>query len=253
MRVGRPQEVLSGQTDTIEYRFLDADGAPQTPTNVTVAIESPSGEVLQTATTSGVTISDSLITYQRTWDAANYPPTRSLADTLPADSMPKENRNFGYKATWVITYGGSDYTRLTYFEPVNRHFLSQLSDADLTELFPQLQKQLTDPTNGTFAAWRNKAWEKIAKRVERETGRHPGDTFLPEEFFECHRQRTLQEFFFTISRREGDVFWERYQECKQEADAEYRLAMGMLSMDDNRDKQWGPSEKTRRRLQGVGR
>lgn len=253
MQAGRLQEVASGQVDTIQYRFL-IDGEPDTPSAVSVKIESPGGDELVATTALVGPFADGLITYSRTWDADDYPPTRALADVLPEGTAPKLNRNFGFRATWTITSSGSQvYTRYTYFEPVLRHFLSQLNDDDLVELFPQLKDQLDDPSNGTFAAWRNKAWEKIARLVERETGRHPGDTFAPEEFFECHRQWTLKEFFFTIARREGDIFWDRFKEAKSEAEREYRLVMGSLSMDEDRNSKYKPKERSRRRWQSVGR
>jgi len=216
MRDGQVQEVQVDLTETLVYRWF-TDFAPAAVASAKVTIYSPDGSELVALTATGITISTQTITYSRTWTEATFP------------------KGYGYRAEWEIVVGSTTYYRRTYFDVVLRHFDSQLADADLTDLHPYLADQLPSSVT-TFTAYRRAAWNRIERMAREQTGKHPGDLFRPERFFECHRQWTLALFFFGISRRVDDESWGKYEVCEKAGTAEFQAALARSEVDIGRDK-----------------
>lgn len=187
-----PQCVVQGQEDALYVRLLHPiTEAPITLSGThTITIYNPSNSEVVAATSSGVTASGHTATYTRTWTEATFP--RSYQTTLDARSA---QRQF-YRARWSLNTGA--YLRDTYFEVIRRRFLPQLTDADFTARHPYLSAQLPSGQT-TFAAYRQRTWDRISLLITQRTGRNPGDLYLPETFSLCHEYWTLADFYLNNS------------------------------------------------------
>jgi hypothetical protein len=212
VREGYRQEVMRGVVDTLVHRF-QLDHTDTTPTAVTVGIYSPSGVELVAPPGAALTITfpNEKITISFLW-----PATWELLE--------------GYYAVLTIVAGGVTYTRRLHFDLVAAHFESMLSDEDLVNLYPNLASQLPSGTT-TFRAYRRRAWYRIGRYL-RQAGGFSGGRFLrPDAFYDVHLSWTLREFFLTISRREGDIWWRRMEILENEGREEMRLALQRCSLD----------------------
>jgi len=225
------QSVVQTLSDRLFVRLLDdITAAPITLAGThSVQILDPAGAEVVAATAVGLT-TDSAHTaiYTREWDA----------DTFPRSYDYHNNERDGYRnyyrAVWLLNT--DTYQRVTYFEVIRRRFTSQLTDTDFTDRHPYLTAQLPS-TETTFAAYRQRAWDRIAIAIEQKIERNPGDLYFPEAFSLAHEYATLSDFWLNNSFDGADVSEDKmkHKRAEEQFASAFDVAMSKVLIDTDDD------------------
>lgn len=234
--------MVQAQADSISYR-LQIAGKDTTLTSASLAIHSRGGSELVAST--AATTDGAVATYSRTWDLATF----EVAE--------------GYKAVWSLVHAGGTISRESRFDVVRRVFVSQLADADLTELHPYISNQLPDG-HSDFSVWRNAAWRRIYNRLRKliqtkhATGEYderwhtiwrrshsPGNVFYPEDFFEAHLYLSLGMFFEQSAWETGGEDEAKAKQYIEEGWQHFDSAANSCEIDLNADGNITTSERGR--------
>jgi len=171
------KQIQKGSTASISARLL-LESEPQTITSATVEIRNPSGSVLVPATSTGISgLGTSEVTYIRSWDSSTFP------------------KDVGYKAVWLFTVSGVQYSKETFFNVVPRLLVSDLTDEDIFKEYPHIEDEA--PTTG-LKAWRIACWEEIVAGISStfQNEEALGRIFNPDIFHRSHLYGTLHKFYF---------------------------------------------------------
>lgn len=221
--VGRYPAVVQEQAESLSVRGQDASTmADLTLTSASIVILSPEGGELVASTAASV--SGAVATYSRTWGSSTF------------------RRDLGYRAQWTLLTASSTVKREQYFQVVRRRFLSQLTDADLTDVHPYLATQL--PAAG-LKNHRLRAWDRITERAFQKIQKYPGNAFSPERFREAHFWLTLAEVFFALafdgSETTEDVW--KHKKAESRGLEELDAALSFVDFDGSDDGKLDASEQ----------
>lgn len=250
MSVGRRQYTKQGESQRLSVRLLDENQEPldldALPSHTITVFSNGKSELIP-ETTTGLAIDlvdPSVLHYTRTWDESTF------------------SRKSGYNAEFKLFSGGGAFTRSIRFDVVRRIFRSQLSDQEVFDLYPFIEKQLS--TGETLAAFREQAWKDIENTIRQRWGSivgekglqysfegpydstiYPGDVFYPEDFFDAHLELTAGFFFrgnaFSSSPTSED--WARYQDSMERGRIYLDNALKNVALDLDKDGQIDEREK----------
>lgn len=205
------QKVVQGQTDAITARLL-LDGDPTNLTSATCEIFSPSGSSLATPTP---TVSSEVATVSQAWPSATY------------------ERDYYYRADFVLNYSGGSKLFKVFFDVVKRVFESTLTDQDILDTMPAL----TIPTaTQDFSRFRDFGWRYIERKI---INRIPKGVFLedvakPEDFRDAHYYATVWKIFEARAfDGQGSFNWDSSEKYRVMADQEIMAVMNRMALDSD--------------------
>lgn len=229
-RAGERGAVVYEQTETLKYRMM-LDDAEATVDSAEVAILDRDGSTIVTRTSTGVSVSGSVVTYSRSWSSSLF------------------QREDGYRAVLYITVSAVEYTRNLYFDVIKRAFHSQLCDTDITDSNPYV----TAPKGQTdLSTYRREAWRIISDKLRKRLGTHPGNIFYPEEFFTAHKFLTESRYYFAVAFKGGNSEdWDKYEALKSEGMKEIEQVVSSLAVDEYPEDGKVSAHEKKRNYSGV--
>lgn len=187
--LGRPQDLLVGVSETLWYRpTLDGDVVTIADSPApTITVTDPDGSSVAITETPAKSGTDKLY-LTRTWVAA----------TTPTNYLKP------YKAVWSFAVGSTTYNQVQYFFLLGNLFISQVVEADITNLDPVIQNQ-AGQGSGSLATWIREAWGDIWDMVWSMTHMHPS-RWPSDRFRNAHiEQAKFRIYEYTLTRQPNDA------------------------------------------------
>jgi hypothetical protein len=170
-----PELLERGRNNTITCPvYRDGVLVAPTPAGSTVTVKKPDGTTLVAPT---VTVVDSVATA-----------------IVTSAALSGQAFAFGYRVEWsLVLASGSPRTLDNLASVVRRALFPVITDLDLTELHPDLSRQLPDGT-ASFQTWIDAAWNMTQTRLIAK-GNRPNLIIEPYALREYLRNRTLHLIF----------------------------------------------------------
>jgi hypothetical protein len=187
--VGRPQDILVGVPQTLQWR-VTKDGAAATvaasPAPTVESVTNPSGVAVSVAESPA--LASPILSLTRTW----------VASVTPANLLST------YKIIWGYTVSGSRYYGTQRFFLIDEPWDSQVIEADITGIDPQIKQMVG---GNALSTWIQEAWGDLWDLIWSLTHRHPA-SWSPDYFRQAHIEQTKCRLYADSITRKPDDRWE---------------------------------------------